>query len=215
MKTLLATAGTCALLATAMTNAADMKPAADPVSPLLAPWDGPYGGVPPFDKVKVVDLKPATRSRHGAAARRNRADRERPGRADVREHHRSDGAHRPHARPRRSTSTASTARTHELTTPVPGGRDARWRRSSPRSRPDHAEPETVRAHRQAVYETRETSGLTPGAAAAGLGVLHELRARRRQAGRGGKKRIGGDQPASSPSCSRTSPERARRTKTTA
>ena len=57
MKTLLATAGAFALLTTSMTNAADIEPAAA-VSPLLAPWVGPYGGVPPFDKVKVVDLKP-------------------------------------------------------------------------------------------------------------------------------------------------------------
>jgi peptidyl-dipeptidase Dcp len=28
-------------------------------TPLLAPWTGPYGGVPPFDKVKVEDFKPA------------------------------------------------------------------------------------------------------------------------------------------------------------
>jgi peptidyl-dipeptidase Dcp len=26
---------------------------------LLAPWSGPYGGVPPFDQVKVADFKPA------------------------------------------------------------------------------------------------------------------------------------------------------------
>ncbi len=58
MKTLLATAGAFALLTTAMTNAAETKPAADAISPLLAPWTGPYGGVPPFDKVKVDDLKP-------------------------------------------------------------------------------------------------------------------------------------------------------------
>ena len=58
MKTLLATAGAFALLTTSMTNAADMKPAAAAASPLLAPWVGPYGGVPPFDQVKVVDLKP-------------------------------------------------------------------------------------------------------------------------------------------------------------
>lgn len=58
MKTLLATAGAFALLTTAMTNAADMKPTADAVSPLLAPWVGPYGGVPPFDQVKVGDLEP-------------------------------------------------------------------------------------------------------------------------------------------------------------
>ena len=26
---------------------------------LLQKWTGPYGGTPPFDKVKVVDFKPA------------------------------------------------------------------------------------------------------------------------------------------------------------
>ena len=30
-----------------------------PVSPLLAKWEGPYGGVPPFDRVQVADFKPA------------------------------------------------------------------------------------------------------------------------------------------------------------
>ena len=33
--------------------------AAAPASPLLAAWTGPYGGVPPFDKVRVEDFKPA------------------------------------------------------------------------------------------------------------------------------------------------------------
>jgi peptidyl-dipeptidase Dcp len=28
-------------------------------SALLAPWEGPYGGVPPFDRVNVADFKPA------------------------------------------------------------------------------------------------------------------------------------------------------------
>ena len=28
-------------------------------NPLLEPWTGPYGGVPPFDRVKVEDFKPA------------------------------------------------------------------------------------------------------------------------------------------------------------
>jgi peptidyl-dipeptidase Dcp len=28
-------------------------------NPLLAPWGGPHGGVPPFDKVEVADFKPA------------------------------------------------------------------------------------------------------------------------------------------------------------
>ena len=28
-------------------------------NPLIAPWSGPFGGVPPFDRVKVEDFKPA------------------------------------------------------------------------------------------------------------------------------------------------------------
>src|ERR1051325_10003297 len=34
---------------------------ADP-NPLLAKWSGPYGGVPPFDKVQVALFKPALES---------------------------------------------------------------------------------------------------------------------------------------------------------
>ncbi|MDP9193488.1 MAG: M3 family metallopeptidase [Acidobacteriota bacterium] len=34
-------------------------PAIDPNNPLLAKWTGPYGGVPPFDQVKVEHFKPA------------------------------------------------------------------------------------------------------------------------------------------------------------
>jgi peptidyl-dipeptidase Dcp len=38
----------------AMSIAADPSP-----NPLLRPWDGPYGGVPPFDRVRLADLEPA------------------------------------------------------------------------------------------------------------------------------------------------------------
>ena len=37
-------------------SAAAESPAANP---LLEKWTGPYGGVPPFDKVKIIDFKPA------------------------------------------------------------------------------------------------------------------------------------------------------------
>src|SRR4051812_43648204 len=42
------------LTTVAMNMLAAMTP-----NPLLAPWTGPHGGVPPFDKVKVADFKPA------------------------------------------------------------------------------------------------------------------------------------------------------------
>jgi len=38
---------------------AQQAPAAASNNPLLAPWTGPYGGVPPFDRVRVEDIKPA------------------------------------------------------------------------------------------------------------------------------------------------------------
>lgn len=36
-----------------------MSGTAAEANPLTSKWEGPYGGVPPFDKVKVADLKPA------------------------------------------------------------------------------------------------------------------------------------------------------------
>jgi peptidyl-dipeptidase Dcp len=54
IKFLLAGVGVAALAATAALAAE-----ATVQNPLLAPWTGPYGGVPPFDKVKVEHFKPA------------------------------------------------------------------------------------------------------------------------------------------------------------
>ena len=51
---LLAGAGVAALAATAALAAEAIVQ-----NPLLAPWTGPYGGVPPFDKVKVEHFPPA------------------------------------------------------------------------------------------------------------------------------------------------------------
>ena len=45
-------AGACVLAINAM-------PAAAAPNPLLAPWTGPYGGEPAFDKVRIADFKPA------------------------------------------------------------------------------------------------------------------------------------------------------------
>jgi peptidyl-dipeptidase Dcp len=63
-KTLLATAAG-ALLTASLTSAAAMTTpdaSAAPASALLAPWAGPYGGVPPFDRIQVSDLQPALES---------------------------------------------------------------------------------------------------------------------------------------------------------
>ena len=44
---------------TAATTPEVPQQAAVPDNPLLEPWTGPYGGVPPFDEVRVEDLQPA------------------------------------------------------------------------------------------------------------------------------------------------------------
>ncbi len=42
-----------------MNNETTARAAETAANPLLIKWDGPYGGIPPFDKVKVSDFKPA------------------------------------------------------------------------------------------------------------------------------------------------------------
>ncbi|HKG96799.1 MAG TPA: hypothetical protein VKA97_03255, partial [Pyrinomonadaceae bacterium] len=49
------------LVATAMiaNNITNNSNAMTDESPLLAKWEGPYGGVPPFDRVQIALFKPA------------------------------------------------------------------------------------------------------------------------------------------------------------
>ena len=51
------------LAATTAATAAQVLPliafAQGAANPLLAPWSGPFGGTPPFDKVRVEQFKPA------------------------------------------------------------------------------------------------------------------------------------------------------------
>ncbi|MBN1206840.1 MAG: M3 family metallopeptidase [Myxococcaceae bacterium] len=69
-KLLFASAGAAVLASTACATTAQeaREPVPSPTAPtpkiqaenpLLADWSGPYGGVPPFDKVQVEDFKPA------------------------------------------------------------------------------------------------------------------------------------------------------------
>ncbi|HEY3813273.1 MAG TPA: M3 family metallopeptidase [Caulobacteraceae bacterium] len=53
-----AAALTCAAAVPGVAAAARSHPGMA-ANPLLAEWSGPYGGVPPFDKVRVADFKPA------------------------------------------------------------------------------------------------------------------------------------------------------------
>jgi peptidyl-dipeptidase Dcp len=57
LKSVIAGAGMVAALAAG--NAVASEVPAATVNPLLVPWTGPYGGVPPFDRAGVGELKPA------------------------------------------------------------------------------------------------------------------------------------------------------------
>jgi len=67
LKTLLIGAGAMALVAGAGTVAAATTTDANP---LLARWAGPFGGVPPWDKVKVEHLQPGLDSQTSTARQR-------------------------------------------------------------------------------------------------------------------------------------------------
>src|ERR1043166_2001494 len=58
-RTLFQTAAATAVLATCRRALSFAKGAAVTDDPLLAPWTGPHGGFPRFDKIKVADFKPA------------------------------------------------------------------------------------------------------------------------------------------------------------
>jgi peptidyl-dipeptidase Dcp len=59
--------GVAVLAGGAPANAAAPAAAKPAPNPLLAPWSGPYGGVPPFDAVRVEHFKPALEAAMAAA----------------------------------------------------------------------------------------------------------------------------------------------------
>jgi len=59
MNRLLVIAGVTVVLAANPAAATDPAGSAIAANPLLAPWTGPYGGVPPFDRARVEQLQPA------------------------------------------------------------------------------------------------------------------------------------------------------------
>ena len=71
-----------------------------PANPLLAPWTGPHGGVPPFDQVKVEHFKPALEAAMDEQRDGDRGDRRQPRAAHLREHDRGAGERRADLRPR-------------------------------------------------------------------------------------------------------------------
>ena len=91
----------CAMMPAVLT-AADAKPAADPAAaatppaagnPLLAPWSGPYGGVPAFDQIKPEHFGPALETALNDARRDRGRSRPIPRRPPS-QHRRGAGARR-------------------------------------------------------------------------------------------------------------------------
>jgi peptidyl-dipeptidase Dcp len=73
LKTVIAGAGMAAALAASASAAAATETSPTVSNPLLAPWSGPYGGVPAFDQSKVEQLRPALEA--GMAAQLAEVDR--------------------------------------------------------------------------------------------------------------------------------------------
>ena len=163
------------------------KPPSPPPPAMLAPWKGPFGGVPPWDKVAPAAF-PAAFERAMAAQRREIARiTGNPHAAHLRQYHRGPGTLRPDARSGSAPCSKST--------PAPSSW-ARWRASSRRSGPRLAafadeiiqDPVLFRRIRT-VYAAPGRAGLdpqqpaarlaapTPGSCAAGPGWTAPARRR--------------------------------------
>ena len=80
--------------------AADAQSAEAADRAFACPVDGPYGGVPPFDKIKVADFKPALLKGMDLQRAEIAAIADEQGRGDVREHDRRARGLGPPVRPR-------------------------------------------------------------------------------------------------------------------
>ena len=201
-KTLIAGAGMAACLAAGAGGC--RRPAPRPRNPLLAPWTGPYGGVPPFDQAKVEHFEARARGRHGRAARRDRPHRGQPRAAPT-----FENTIAALERAGRTLNRVETVYGVYSSTLNDEAVQAVEREMAPKlaafQRPDHAEREAVRAHRGRVRGAREV-GPHARAAAAHLALLHELRPRRREARR---RRPRSSSPRSTSSWRRSSRSSAR------
>ena len=166
-RNLIASAGLMAVLVVSTATMAAGEPTEQQLKiaePLLAPWTGPYGGVPPFDKVKVDAFKPALEVGMAATSPKSSASPTNP-EAPTFDNTIAALEDRPHAR-----SVPDHLRRLQLDDERrrgPGGRarDGAEARRVPRQ--DHPERAALRAHRGGLRRAREV-GPHARAAAAGL-----------------------------------------------
>ena len=182
------------------------------VNPLLAPWTGPYRRRAAVRQGEGRPLQARARGGDGRAAEprstaiaadaappdfeNTLAAMERTGRTLDRV---------THGLRRRSQSTMNDGR-------VPGGGARDGAEARRLRRPDHPEREALRAHRRGLRRrASQGASLTPEQQRLAWLVLHQLRARRRQARRRGQEAaLGRDQPAAGDPLHEVQPERARR-----
>jgi len=160
LKSLLAgtIAGTAIAASLAAAAATPAEAAAAPANPLLAPWAGPYGGVPPFDKARVEQLKPALEA--GMAAMLAEIERivANPGPADF------DNTIAALERAGRELDRVQTVYGIYSSNLNDAAVQAVEREMAPRLaafQDQITQNEALFKRIAAVYETRETSGLTP------------------------------------------------------
>ena len=132
-------------------------------NPLLAPWGGPYGGVPPFDRRQGRALPAGARSGDGRAARRGRSDRGESRAGDLRQHDRRPRGRRPHTRPGRHG--LSSLRRHDEHPRGAGGRARDGAEARGLRRPDHPEREALRAHRGGLRSRARAPASPPSSSA--------------------------------------------------
>ena len=204
----IAGAGLAALVAAGTASAATASEA-KLHSPLLAPWTGPYGGVPPFDKVKVEDFKPALEAAMAEALAEIDAIASDPAPPDLREHDRRARGRRPHARPRAATIFGDLQLDDEHAG-LPGGRARDGAEARRVRRRDHAEREALRAHRGGLRRAREGASSRPSSSASSGSTTPTSCARARKLDARGQEAPVARSTSASRRSSRVQPERARR-----
>ena len=181
-------------------------------NPLLAPWSGPYGGVPPFDKVKVEQFKPALEA--AMAEQLGRSTRSRPPRRRRASRTRSPPSSAPDATLDR-VSTLYGVYSSTLSTPE---FQAVEREMAPRLAavpgPDQPEREAVQAHRGRLRRPRERRASRPSRSGWPGSTTRTSSAPAPGWTRRAKKRVGRDQRAPGRRSSRASTRTCWPTRTT-
>ena len=202
MSKFLSAAGAAALL---------VSPALAAENPLLERWTGPYGGVPPFDAVKLEHFKPALEA--GMAEQLAEIDKIATDPAAPSFENTIAALERA-GRTLDRVTTFYGVYTSTLSSPEFQAIEKEMAPQLAAFSDQITQNEKLFARIAAVYEARERSEAHARAEAPRLGRLHELRARRREARRGRQEAALGDQPAPGRAVHELQPERARATRPT-